>query len=81
LKIYTARRALEPREKEAWDFHNRGMAEYHERSFTRAAAHFRDVLKILPGDSSAAMILERCARFADAAPPPQWKGEKVMQAP
>jgi hypothetical protein len=73
LKIYTPKRTLDTREKEAWGVHDLGMAEYHERKFARAAAHFRDVLKILPGDHAAALILERCVQFEKT--PPQ-----VMQA-
>jgi len=80
LKIYTARRALAAQEKEAWGIHNLGMAEYHDRNFARAAAYFRDVLKILPGDHVASMILERCMQFAKAPPPSDWTGAKVMQA-
>jgi adenylate cyclase len=80
LKIYTARGALSPREKEAWGAHNLGMAEYYDRSFARAAGYFRDVLKILPADHTAEMLLDRCQLYARTPPPPGWAGVKVRQA-
>jgi class 3 adenylate cyclase len=74
VKIYTARRGLEPREKEAWGLHNLGMAEYYDRSFTRAVEYFRDVLKILPEDHPATLLLERSVRFQKEPPPEDWDG-------
>jgi class 3 adenylate cyclase len=73
LKIYTARRALAPREKEAWAAHDLAMAEYFEGKYAKAAGYLRDVLKILPGDHPAALLLERCAQYMKTPP-------KVMQA-
>ncbi len=81
VKVYTVRKALSRAEKEAWGMHNLGMAEYHERSFQKAAGYFRDVLKMLPDDPPAAMILERCMRFQKAAPPSDWTGTDVMNPP
>ena len=63
VKIYTARRDLSAGEKEAWGLHNLGMAEYYERSFGRAIGYFRDVLKLLPRDAVAAMLLSRSQRY------------------
>jgi adenylate cyclase len=74
IKIYTARRTLDAREKDAWGLHNLGMAEYHERNFTRAGEYFRDTLKAAPGDELAVMLLERCARFEKDPPPESWTG-------
>ena len=74
IKIYTARRTLGTREKDAWGLHNLGMAEYHERNFARAGEYFRDTLKAVPGDELAAMFLERCARFEKDPPPESWTG-------
>ena len=50
VKIYTARRRLEPKEREAWGQHNMGMAEYYERNFANAARYFKDVLKLIPDE-------------------------------
>jgi class 3 adenylate cyclase/HAMP domain-containing protein len=80
MKIYTARRTLSPEEKEAWGLHNLGMAEYHDRSFTKAADYFRDAARALPGDTLAAMFLERSERFARTPPPEGWAGVDVTGA-
>jgi class 3 adenylate cyclase len=73
-RIYTARRTLDAREKEAWGLHNLGMAEYFDRSFARAAAYFADVLKIFPEDEPAALLKERSERFLREPPAEAWNG-------
>jgi adenylate cyclase len=78
VKIYTARRTVPAKEKEAWAIHNQGMAEYYDRSFSQAGARFRDVLKILPTDPVAGMLLKRCNTYALNPPPDGWKGVEVM---
>ena len=35
VRIYTAKKAPGPEEKEAWDLHNAGMDAYYGRNFTR----------------------------------------------
>jgi len=80
MKIYTARKALTEREKEAWGRHEQGMAEYHDRNFTRAMDHFRDTAKALPEDGLATMFLERCARYAKNPPPEGWSGVDLPKA-
>ena len=67
-------------EKEAWEAHNLGMTQYFEHGFAKAAGYFRDVLKILPGDHPATLLLDRCAQFQKAPPPSDWTGGKVLQA-
>jgi adenylate cyclase len=78
VRIYTARRSLGKQEKEAWGLHNLGLAEYYERNFAKAAGYFRDVLKVLPRDNVAAMLMERCRRYHKSPPPPEWDGVEVM---
>jgi class 3 adenylate cyclase/HAMP domain-containing protein len=74
LRIYTAQAVLQEQEKEAWELHNGGMQEYYRRSFARAAACFRDVLKILPDDGPAGLLLTRCQGFQKTPPPESWAG-------
>ena len=81
LKIYTARRALTSTEKEAWEAHGAGMERYYARNFSEAAGHFREVLRILPDDHAAEMLLERCTLYAKSPPPSDWAGVKGRQAP
>jgi class 3 adenylate cyclase len=76
--IYTAKRKLSAKENEAWGLHNLGMDEYFEQNFVRAASYFRDVLRILPGDSAAQMIAVRCRDYAKTPPPSNWDGVEVM---
>jgi adenylate cyclase len=78
VKIYTARRRLDPKEKEAWGQHNLGMAEYYERNFANAARYFKDVLKILPEDDDARLLLDRCLRYGKNPPPESWDGVEIM---
>jgi adenylate cyclase len=81
IKVFTTRRSLTAQEKEAWGIHNLAMTQYFERGFSRAAGYFRDVLKILPDDPSATLLMDRCAQFMKTPPPSDWTGTKVMQAP
>jgi class 3 adenylate cyclase/HAMP domain-containing protein len=78
VKIYTARRRLEKAEMDCWGQHNLGMTEYYERNFTQAASYFRDALKAMPGDSVAAMLLERSQKYSRTPPPDEWDGVEVM---
>jgi len=78
VKIYTARRDLSAAQREAWGLHNLGMAEYYDRSFSRAIGYFKDALKILPRDLMAATLLERSKRYEKNPPPPVWDGVEVM---
>jgi len=78
VKIYTAKRRLSTAESDSWGLHNRGMAEYYGRNFGKAAAHFRDALKAMPGDPVAAMLLGRSQKYRANPPPPEWDGVEVM---
>jgi len=80
VRIYTARRTLEPREKEAWDLHNAGMADYYERSFSKAAGRFRAVREILPDDEPSRLLLDRCAAFVRNPPASDWDGTATENA-
>ncbi len=80
VRIYTARRTLEPPEKEAWELHNTGMAEYYERIFSKAAGRFRAVLGILPDDQPARLLLDRCMGFVNNPPASDWDGTMTEKA-
>jgi adenylate cyclase len=74
LRIYTAQAAPGPREKEAWGLHNAAMEDYYARNFTRASARFADVLKLLPADHPAELLLARSQGFQRNPPPDAWTG-------
>jgi hypothetical protein len=56
------------------------MAEYFDRNFAGASQYMRDVLKILPGDPVASMILSRSTAFAGSPPPQEWDGAEASRA-
>ena len=78
FKIYTVKKSLEEKEKEAWGLHNMGMAEYYEQNFAKAIGYFSDTLKILPGDDAARMLMERSREYGKNPPPAGWDGVEVM---
>ena len=78
IKIYTAKKSLDGREKEAWGLHNMAMAEYYERNFAKAVSCFSDTLKILPGDDAAAILMERSRLYEKNPPLAGWDGVEVM---
>jgi class 3 adenylate cyclase/HAMP domain-containing protein len=79
VKIFTVKRTLSPAEEQAWPLHNQGMELYYRRSFTEAAAKFREVLALLPGDFNGENLLARCTAYAAAPPPIGWNGVEVMK--
>ncbi len=79
VRIFTAKRAVSGSEKQAWDMHNAAMEEYYNRSFGNAIALFGHVLKIMPDDYPAGLIMNRCRLYQKEPPPPGWDGVEVMK--
>jgi class 3 adenylate cyclase/HAMP domain-containing protein len=79
VKIFTVKRTLSPAEEKAWPLHNQGMELYYHRSFSEAAAKFKEVLALLPGDFSGENLLNRCTAYAINPPPIGWGGVEVMK--
>ena len=80
VKIYTAKRTLSGAEERAWPLHNQGMDLYYRRAFPEAAAKFREVLELLPGDFNGENLCRRCTGYASAPPPQDWDGVEVMHS-
>ena len=82
VKIYTAKRELSEAEEKAWVYHDRGMELYlpPARDFKGAAECFKEALQHLPGDYSAANLLERCNIYSENPPPPEWNGVEIMHS-
>jgi class 3 adenylate cyclase len=78
IKIYTAKKALAEGEKEAWEIHEKGMRLYYAQDFAKAVDHFNDVLKILPNDDAARILMERSHAYVKSPPPADWDGVEVM---
>jgi adenylate cyclase len=78
IRVFTVKKSLDEKEKEAWGLHNMGMAEYYERNFPKAIGYFGEALKVLPGDSAAHILMARSQRYQKDPPPADWDGVEVM---
>ena len=58
----------------AWDLHEDGTRLYYGQSFAEAAIRFREVQRLLPGDVSSRLYLDRCEQFISKAPGESWDG-------
>ena len=60
--------------------HNAAMEEYFpNRNFSNAIRLFEQVQKLMPGDFVSGMMLDRCRRYLETPPRPEWNGVEVMQ--
>jgi len=80
VRIYSAKRALEAAEREAWDMHNAAMEEYYRRGFGKAARLFDEVERRLPGDFASQQLRDRCLLYEKDPPDPDWNGVEVMKS-
>ena len=80
VKIYSVKRRLNKVEERAWNRHNQAMESYYARDFDAAIEAFESVLKLMPSDANAEMILERCRRYRVDPPPENWDGVEVMRS-
>jgi hypothetical protein len=54
------------------------MEEYYpNRNFSNAIVRFTQVQKLLPGDFASGMMLRRCRRCQNQAPPAGWDGAEI----
>jgi len=79
VKIYSAVKKLDDKQKKAWEVHARGMDYYINRQFKESISCFEQVQKYLPGDKISTMISERCFEYINNPPPDNWDGVKVMK--
>ena len=78
LAVYTAARALDDREQEAWAIHDRGMELFYEREFAAAKNYFQRVYDMLPEDHVSELMFVRCEELIVAPPDDDWTGEITM---
>ncbi len=76
--IYTVRSSLSAKEEEAWAESEEAMRLYFKRDFGLAAERFRAVLKLLPNDGPATLLLARSEMYSKTPPSPDWNGTAVM---
>ncbi len=80
VRIYTVSRRLNKVEERAWERHNQAMEVMYARDFQEAAGEFEHVTRILEGDPTATMMLERARRYKVEPPPADWDGVEVMKS-
>ncbi len=56
-----------------------GLAHYRMRSWSRAAAFFKEALSAFPGDRPSRLYLERCEIYRAEPPLPDWDGVWTVQ--
>lgn len=56
-----------------------GRLAYLERSWTQAARHFEEVLRLKPGDGPATLYLRRCREYQLKPPPSAWQAVTILE--
>ncbi len=79
VEVYTARASISPREKEAWEMHDRALGLYFKSEFEKAADLFTQVRSLLPGDELSQLFFERCRKLVHRPPPANWNGTVVLR--
>jgi len=77
-KIFTAKKELNQKEKEAWAFHHKALRLYYQQDFADAIKLLEAVLKLIPEDHLATMFIHRCTRYLETPPPKEWNGLEVL---
>ena len=79
LRIYGVVRSVGGEVNEAWQMHNSAMDQFFERQFQDAVVKFHDVQRLMPEDTLAPVMIERCEAFIAEPPPSDWDGVTVME--
>jgi class 3 adenylate cyclase len=77
-KIFTAKRNLGEREKEAWAIHHTALRHYYKQEFKKAKTLFEEVISLRKDDHIAGLYIERCNNYISSPPPKDWKGMEVL---
>lgn len=68
----------DPRQRQRVLRFEAGLATYRERDFYRAQRLFESILEDLGDDGPAALYTQRCRRFLESPPPPDWDGVETF---
>jgi len=79
IRIYTVRQEVDAAEKKLFKTHNDAMERYFERKFDKALRGFEEVRKLVPDDSLAEMMINRCQDMIQSPPPEDWDGVEIMK--
>jgi adenylate cyclase len=66
-------RATEEMKEKTGLFHE-ALYLFENRDWDRAQKAFEKVLTVSPDDEGSRIFIERCGRFKQSPPPPQWDG-------
>ncbi len=58
--------------------YNKAMSMYRIQNWETATEYFNRVLEKIPDDYVSAMYVERCRKFAETPPPPDWDGTQNL---
>jgi len=80
VRIYTAKKSLDEKEKKTWAVHNMGMDYYYKRAFNTAIKYFQEVNSVLHDDYNSQMMIERCREYHKNPPSANWDGVEIMKS-
>ncbi len=78
VPIRTTRKNISPVERDAWHFHENAVQLYYARKFKEALAVFEKVHSMIPHDLPSERYIERCRRYIQTPPPPDWDGVEII---
>lgn len=81
IRIYELtgmKNAVPPEQKAAHGLFGDGVRLYRARRFAEALDLFVTVDRALPGDTPTSIYIQRCRRFLEVPPPPDWDGVYTM---
>jgi adenylate cyclase len=64
--------------KPLYQYYETGLRYYFDQKWDEALKYFNTVLKYRPGDAPGKVMRERCLRFMQNPPPPEWNGVFVQ---
>ncbi|MDR1656245.1 MAG: adenylate/guanylate cyclase domain-containing protein [Deltaproteobacteria bacterium] len=61
------------------NYFERGLNHYWDRDYVGALARFEAALKTVPDDAPSRVLAERCQKFLQSPPAPDWDGVTVLE--
>ncbi|MDR0539108.1 MAG: adenylate/guanylate cyclase domain-containing protein [Spirochaetaceae bacterium] len=66
--------------KKLYRYYEAGLNRYFDQKWDEAINYFNTVLKYKPSDNPSKVLLERCRRYKQNPPPPDWNGVFIQKA-
>ncbi len=81
VTLYELLGPLPPQGTPAWlERFAQGREAYLQRRWDRAADFFQEVLLLHPDDAASRVYLQRCRRYREQPPPPEWDGVHHLES-